>query len=47
MKEVQSLFKGQENFDVTIISPVCTDVGLYLAKEILDTPIVVFWAGNY
>jgi len=42
-REVQSILKGEQKFDLSVISPMCTDLGLYLAKEVVHTPIALFW----
>ena len=41
----QRLVKEKPKFDVTIFSPVCLDAGLYAAKEIFDSKLIMFLPG--
>ncbi len=41
-------FFRKPKFDVAIISTVSNDLGLYMAKEYFDAPIMMFFVGtNY
>ena len=43
---VQSLLNGEENdFDLAVVSPISIDVGLYLAREVLQVPFLHFHFG--
>ena len=39
---IKKLAASGTHFDVAIMSPMATDVGLYLAKEIFKSPIMVY-----
>ena len=39
---IKKLVNSKTDFDLVIMSPMCTDVGLYFAKEIFKAPIMIY-----
>ena len=45
MPLVQDLITRKPHFDVAIFSPYSNDIGLYMAKEYFQAPVMMFFFG--
>ncbi len=43
---VQDLIENKTKLDAVIFTPVTNDVGIYLAREVFDAPIIYFFIGE-
>ncbi len=43
---VQDLIKREAKFDVALFSMISNDIGIYLAKEVFDAPLVFYFFGR-